>query len=194
MSLSIVAGLGNPGREYDGTRHNLGFVVIDALAAKLRFSWKQQGSFEADVARGDREPGHTLILAKPLTYMNESGRSLRRLADYYRVPVESIIVLYDDFNIDLGRVKLSVTGSAGGHNGVASLLEHLSDGFIRYRLGIGPRQPPQIDLKDFVLGSFTPEQQTLVQNTLETYVSGLQLLLSQGIDRAMNSINRREPK
>jgi len=194
MSLSIVAGLGNPGREYDGTRHNLGFVVIDALAAKLRLSWKHQGSFEADVARGDREPGHTLILAKPLTYMNESGRSLRRLADYYRVPVDSIIVLYDDFNIDLGRVKLSVTGSAGGHNGVASLLEHLGDGFIRYRLGIGPRQPPQIDLKDFVLGNFTPEQQTLVQNTLETYVSGLQLLLSQGTERAMNSINRRDPK
>ena len=192
MSLSIVAGLGNPGREYDGTRHNLGFVVVDALAAKLGFSWKHQGSLEADVARGDREKA--FILAKPLTFMNESGRSLRRLADYYRVPVSSIIVLYDDFNIDLGRVKLSVTGSAGGHNGVVSLLEHLGDGFIRYRLGIGPRHPPQIDLKDFVLGHFTPEQHTLVQNTLETYVSGLQLLLSQGIDRAMNSINRRDPK
>src|SRR3569833_656933 len=117
MSLSIVAGLGNPGREYDGTRHNLGFVVIDALAAKLGFSWKHQGSFEADVARGEREKA--LILAKPLTYMNESGRSLRRLADYYRVPVSSVVVLYDDFNIDLGRVKLSVTDNAGGHNGVA---------------------------------------------------------------------------
>ncbi len=193
MSLSLVAGLGNPGREYDGTRHNLGFVVIDALAAKLRVSWKHQGSFEADVARGELGPGHQVILAKPLTFMNESGRSLRRLADYYRVPISSVIVLYDDFNIDLGRAKISVTGSAGGHNGVASLLEYLSDGFIRYRLGIGPRHPPQIDLKDFVLGSFTPEQQTLVQNTLETHVSGLQLLLTQGVDRAMNSINRRDP-
>ncbi len=168
-------------------------VVIDALAAKLRVSWKHQGSFEADVARGELGPGHQVILAKPLTFMNESGRSLRRLADYYRVPISSVIVLYDDFNIDLGRAKISVTGSAGGHNGVASLLEYLSDGFIRYRLGIGPRHPPQIDLKDFVLGSFTPEQQTLVQNTLETHVSGLQLLLTQGVDRAMNSINRRDP-
>jgi len=91
-------------------------------------------------------------------------------------------------------VKVSVTGSAGGHNGVASLLEHLGDGFVRYRLGIGPKQPSQMDLKDFVLGKFTLEQQTIVDQKLDHYLSGLTLLLEQGADRAMNSLNRRETK
>jgi PTH1 family peptidyl-tRNA hydrolase len=103
-----------------------------------------------------------------------------------------MVVLYDDLNIDLGLVKISVTGSAGGHNGVASLLQHLGDGFIRYRLGVGPKQPPQMDLKDFVLGKFTPEQQTIIDQSLDHYLSGLQLLLEQGTERAMNSLNRRE--
>ena len=103
-------------------------------------------------------------------------------------------MIYDDLTIDLGLVKVSVTGSAGGHNGVASLLEHLGDGFIRYRLGIGPKQPQQIDLKDFVLGKFTPEQQTLVDQKLDHYLSGLKLLLENGADQAMNSLNRRDPK
>jgi PTH1 family peptidyl-tRNA hydrolase len=193
MSISLVAGLGNPGREYEKIRHNLGFVVLEALARKQGLSWKTQASFEAETSRWDRA-GQTLVLAKPQTFMNESGRSVRKLADFYKVPVESVIVLYDDLNIDLGLVKISVTGSAGGHNGVASLLEHVGDGFIRFRLGIGPRQPPQMELKDFVLGKFTPEQQSIVETNLENYVSGLTLLLEQGVARAMNSLNRRDPK
>jgi PTH1 family peptidyl-tRNA hydrolase len=129
---------------------------------------------------------------KPLTYMNDSGRSLQSLGSFYRIPPTSMVVLYDDLNIDLGLVKISVTGSAGGHNGVASLLQHLGDGFIRYRLGVGPKQPPQMDLKDFVLGKFTPDQQTIIDQSLDHYLSGLQLLLEQGTERAMNSLNRRE--
>lgn len=194
MSLLLVAGLGNPGRDYENTRHNLGFAVVSALARKQGVSWKHQAAFEAETARWDRAAGHTVVLAKPLTYMNDSGRSLRKLADYYKIPIDSVIVAYDDINIDLGLVKVSVTGSAGGHNGVASLLEHLGNGFTRFRLGIGPKQPPQMDMKDFVLGKFTSAQQDLVDKTLETYVSGLALLIEQGADRAMNSLNRRDPK
>lgn len=194
MSISLVAGLGNPGRDYENTRHNLGFVVVDALARKLSLAWKKQASFEAETTRWDRAPGETVVFAKPQTFMNESGRSLGRLAGFYKLPVQSIIAVYDDLTIDLGLVKLSVTGSAGGHNGVASLLEHLGDGFTRFRLGIGPKQPAQMDLKDFVLGKFTPDQQALVDQNLENYVSGLTLLLEQGVTRAMNSLNRRAPK
>ena len=194
MSILLVAGLGNPGREYENTRHNLGFVVVEALARKLSLSWKKQASFEAETARWDRVGGLAVVFAKPRTFMNESGRSLGRLAGFYKLPVESIVVVYDDLNIDLGLVKISVTGSAGGHNGVASLLEHLGDGFTRFRLGIGPKQPPQMDLKDFVLGKFTPDQQALVEKNLANYVSGLSLLLEQGVTRAMNSLNRRDPK
>ena len=194
MSISLVAGLGNPGREYEKTRHNLGFIVIEAFARKLGLAWKKQAQFDAETARWDRRPGQTFVFAKPQTFMNESGRSLQALAGFYKVEPGSVFAIYDDLTIDLGLVKISTTGSAGGHNGVASLLEHLGDGFIRYRLGIGPKQPAQIDLKDFVLGKFTPEQQTIVDQKLDSYLSGLALLLEEGADRAMNSLNRRDPK
>lgn len=191
MSISLVAGLGNPGREYSDTRHNLGWVVLDAVAAKRGLTWKTQSPFEAEIARWDQAPGRTYYLVKPLTFMNESGRSVRAVANFYKVPNAAITVVYDDLGIDLGLVKVSTRGSAGGHNGIASLLEHLGDGFIRYRLGIGPKEPPQMDLKDFVLGKFTPEQRRIVERTLETYLSGLELLLASGPDRAMNQLNRR---
>ncbi|MBS0663255.1 MAG: aminoacyl-tRNA hydrolase [Verrucomicrobia bacterium] len=194
MSITLVAGLGNPGREYEVTRHNLGWVVVDAFARKLGLSWKAQPQFEAEVARWDVAPGRTCHFAKPLTYMNGSGAAVGALARYYKVPLGSIVAVYDDLTIDLGLVKVSVSGSAGGHNGVASLLEHLGDGFVRYRLGIGPKEPAQMDLKDFVLGKFTPEQHTLLTKNLETYISGLDLLLSRGVEAAMNQLNRRDPK
>jgi PTH1 family peptidyl-tRNA hydrolase len=192
MSISLVAGLGNPGREYAATRHNLGWIVLDAFAAKRRLAWQTQPQFEAEVARWDRPGRGTTYLVKPLTFMNDSGRSLGALARFYKVSVPAITVLYDDLNIDLGLVKVSVTGSAGGHNGVASLLEHLGDGFVRYRLGVGPKQPPQMDLKYFVLGKFTPDQNALVIQKLDHYLSGLDLLLSRGPDVAMNQLNRRD--
>jgi len=193
MSITLVAALGNPGRDYEKTRHNLAWVVIDAFAQKLGLTWKTSPQFEADIARWD-VAGRTCYLAKPLTFMNDSGRAVAALARFYKVPAESIIAIYDDLNIDLGLIKVSVTGSAGGHNGVASLLEHLGDGFVRYRLGIGPKEPPQMDLKDFVLGKFSPDQQTSVTHHLPHYLSGLDLLLSRGTEAAMNQLNRRDPK
>ena len=194
MSISLVAGLGNPGREYADTRHNLGWVVLDAWAEKRGLTWKVQPQFQAEVARWDR-PGHaSCYFAKPLTFMNDSGVAIGGLARYYKLPLSSIAVLYDDLNIDLGLVKVSVTGSAGGHNGVASLLEHLGDGFVRYRLGIGPKDPPQMDLKDFVLGKFSSDQYRFVTQQLPHYLSGLDLLLTRGAETAMNQLNRRDQK
>jgi PTH1 family peptidyl-tRNA hydrolase len=193
MSISLVAGLGNPGREYEATRHNLGWVVLDAFAKKHGLTWKQAGQFEAEVARWDFAPGRTRWLVKPLTFMNDSGTAVAALARFYKIEPAAIVAVYDDIGIDLGLVKVSVTGSAGGHNGVASLLEHLGDGFVRYRLGIGPKQPAQMELKDFVLGKFTPEQHTLLTQKLDQHVQGLDLLLSRGADAAMNQLNRRDP-
>ncbi len=191
MSISLVAGLGNPGREYEATRHNLGWVVIDAFARQLNLAWKIQMQFEAQVARWDRPGRPTCYFAKPLTFMNESGRAVGALARYYKVAPAAVAVLYDDFNIDLGLVKVTTSGSAGGHNGVASLLEHLGDGFARYRLGIGPKQPAQMDIKDFVLGKFTTTQLNLIEQTLPNYITGLDLLLASGPAQAMNTLNRR---
>src|ERR1035437_6573899 len=160
MSISLVAGLGNPGRDYEHTRHNLGWVVLDAFAKKHGLAWRQAPRFEAEVARWDHAPGRTRWLVKPLTFMNDSGRAVAALARFHKLETAAIAAVYDHLTIDLGLVKVTVTGSAGGHNGVASLLEHLGDGFVRYRIGIGPQQPRQVELKDFVLGKFSPDQTT----------------------------------
>jgi PTH1 family peptidyl-tRNA hydrolase len=191
MSILLVAGLGNPGREYAKTRHNAGFAIVDALAARHAVAWKSPARFEAKVGRWDGPSGRTCLLAKPMTYMNDSGRAVRMLADFYKVPPHGVIVVYDDLALELGRLKITVRGSAGGHNGVASLLEHLAGGFVRYRLGIGPKHPPEMDLKDFVLGKFTPDEQTIFDQQLSTYIDGLDLLIEQGPDQAMNQLNRR---
>jgi peptidyl-tRNA hydrolase, PTH1 family len=192
MFLSLVAGLGNPGRDYEHTRHNVGWVVLEALARRHGLAWKRAPQFDAEIARWDLGAGRTRWLMKPLTFMNESGRAVGAMARFYKIEPPDIAAVYDDLTIDLGLTKVSVTGSAGGHNGVSSLLEHLGSGFVRYRIGIGPRQPPQIDMADFVLGKFTPDQQLLVNQKLDHYVQGLDLLLSRGVEPAMNQLNRRD--
>ena len=193
MSISLVAGLGNPGREYELSRHNLGWVVVDAYASKHGLSWKKAPEFQSVVARQDLGGGRTLWLAKPQSFMNDSGHAVAALARYHRIEPESVAAVYDDLTIDLGLIKVSVTGSDAGHNGVASLLEHLGNGFARYRLGVGPRQPPEMDLKDFVLTKFSSEQLTIIEQNLEPTVQGLELLLDRGADQAMNELNRKDP-
>jgi PTH1 family peptidyl-tRNA hydrolase len=192
MSVTLIAGLGNPGREYAGTRHNLGFIVVEALAAAEGLKWKHESRFEAETARWDVRPGVTRLLVKPLTFMNDSGRALRRLLHFHKAAVGDLIVAYDDLTIETGRVKVSLTGSAGGHNGVASLLEHVGDGFIRYRLGIAEPRPAGMDLKDFVLGKFSKQQTQIIDQKLNHFVDGLRLLLNRGPAEAMNQLNRRD--
>jgi PTH1 family peptidyl-tRNA hydrolase len=191
MSIVLVAGLGNPGSDYAKTRHNAGFAIVDALASRHDLAWKTSSRFEAKLGRWDRAKGRTCVLAKPQTFMNDSGRAVRALADFYKLPPEGIIVVYDDLTIELGRIKLTVRGSAGGHNGVASLIGQFGGGFVRYRIGIGPKHPPEMDLKDFVLGRFPPEEQTIFDQHLNAYVDGLDLLIEQGPELAMNKLNRR---
>ena len=192
MSISLVAGLGNPGREYELTRHNLGWVAIDAYGAKHGLAWKGAPEFESLVARRDLGPGRALWFIKPQTFMNGSGRAVAAFARYHRIAPEEIAAVYDDLTIDLGLVKVSVLGSDAGHNGVASLLEHLGTGFARLRLGVGPKQPPEMDIKDFVLARFTTEQINLIQEKTDTYIQGLELLIESGPERAMNQLNRRD--
>ena len=191
MSISLVAGLGNPGREYADTRHNFGWLVVEGLARRLGLTWRESSRFQAEVARWDR-PGRTLWLVKPLTFMNDSGLAVGALMRFHKMEAPQVAAVYDDLTLDLGLLKVTQSGSAGGHNGVASLLEHVGDGFARFRLGIGPKQPPEMDLKDFVLGKFTPEQQHIIEANLENTLNALELLLNHGITRAMNQINRRK--
>ena len=194
MSILIVAGLGNPGRDYADTRHNYGWILIDALARRHGLSWREQSRFEAQVAKWEGRGGRNVWLIKPQTFMNESGRSLGAFLRFHKAEAAQLAVIYDDLTMDLGLIKISTQGSSGGHNGVASILEHVGQGFARYRLGIGPKSPPQMDLKDFVLGKFTSDQQALLQQTLEANLDGLDLLLSQGVTQAMNQLYRRNPQ
>jgi len=193
MSIRLIVGLGNPGREYADTRHNIGFVVADAFVRAREGAWMRRREFEADVAKITQGARGDLFVLKPQTFMNESGRAVGAFCRFFRFVPEEVVVVYDELNLDLGATKLSISGSAGGHNGVQSVLTHLGDGFRRYRLGIGPRQPPGIDLKDYVLGRFTPEQQTTLTQLLPATLSGLDLLLTQDVAAAMNRLNRRPP-
>ena len=193
MSIRLIVGLGNPGRDYADTRHNIGFVVADAFVRAREGAWTRRREFEADVAKITRGAQGDLFVLKPQTFMNESGRAVGAFCRFFRFVPEEVVVVYDELNLDLGATKLSISGSAGGHNGVQSVLTHVGDGFRRYRLGIGPRQPPEIDLKDYVLGKFTPDQQSTLTQLLPTYVSGLDLLLTQDVAAAMNRLNRRPP-
>ena len=193
MSFSLVAGLGNPGRAHEGTRHNLGWIVLDAFARRHGLAWKPAPEFRAEIARWDSGAG-PLWLAKPQTFMNASGESVGALARYFKAGPESVVAVHDDLTLDLGLVKVSAGGSAGGHNGVDSLIRHLGPGFVRYRLGIGPKRPVEMDLADFVLARFSPEQHVLLSEKSEAHVQGLELLLTRGLEAAMNQLNRRETK
>lgn len=194
MSILVVAGLGNPGRDYAETRHNYGWIVVDALARRHNLSWRAQPRFNAEVARWDRSSKETLWLVKPQTFMNDSGSSLGNFLRFHKAEAANLVAVYDDLTMDLGLIKISDRGSPGGHNGVASILEHVGQGFVRFRLGIGPKLPQQMDLKDFVLGKFTTDQSIQIQQSLETTLNGLELLLNQGTEKAMNQLNRRNPK
>ena len=189
----MIAGLGNPGSQYQSTRHNIGFRVLDALAARHGGSWRHSERFNAAFSRIaiDSNP---LLLIKPLSYMNRSGAVLARLCAYHKVSVEELLVVYDEVNLNLGRAKLSLSGSSGGHNGVADILARVGNGFARYRLGIGPKAPAYLALDDFVLGPFTPDQGILVEQCLPSWLDSLEYIVDKGPVLAMNTLNRQTEK
>jgi PTH1 family peptidyl-tRNA hydrolase len=187
----LVVGLGNPGPKYAGTRHNIGFVVVEELARRhgLSFSQKQAN---AEVARS-RIAGTPVILAKPLTYMNDSGRAVQALARYYKVPNYQVLVVYDDFALPLGTLRIREKGSAGGHNGVTSIIQHLgTQGFPRLRVGVDRPVQAQHSTVDWVLGRFTKDEQAVMQPTVPRAAEAIEAILRDGIERAMNQYNAGE--
>ena len=191
MSPGLIAGLGNPGIEYEKSRHNVGFMVIDAYAARYRAKWQRSARFDAMICRIRHPSAGTIIGVKPMTFMNLSGEAVGKVSRYFDLPTERICAIYDELNLDLGLTKISVSGSAGGHNGVDSLLQHLGNGFVRFRIGIGPRMPAEMDMKDFVLGRFSEEELQCVESNLPEYLNGLNLLIDRGVTVTMNHLNRR---
>ena len=163
--MFLIAGLGNPGKEYENTRHNAGFMVLDALADKLGadISEKKHKALCGKAVIG----GQKVILLKPQTYMNSSGESIRAAADYYKVDPEDILVVYDDISLAPGQLRIRAKGSAGGHNGIKSIIAHLgTQEFPRVRVGVGEK-PPRMDLADYVLGHFSQGERKIMEDAVK---------------------------
>lgn len=188
--MYIIAGLGNPGKEYEKTRHNVGFDVIDAIADKYNISVLEL-KHKALIGKGYIE-GHKAVLVKPLTYMNLSGESIRPVLDYYKADVETdLIVVSDDISLEPGKLRVRKKGSAGGHNGLKNIIKQLgSDNFQRVRIGVGEK-PKNYDLADWVLGHFNKEERAAVDEAVERAVRAVEIMLADGADTAMNEFNRK---
>ena len=190
--MKIIAGLGNPGAEYAHTKHNVGFMLVDALAEELGIdAWREK--FNALVAEG-RIGAEKVLLVKPLTYMNESGRALAPLLDWYKLAPEELIVVHDDMDIAVGTIRLRRKGSAGGHNGIKSLLAHIgSQEFSRVRIGIG-RPLPGWTVVRHVLAPFSAEDGPKVHEAIAYLLPAVECIVTDGIDMAMNRYNPRRKK
>jgi len=163
--MKMIVGLGNIGPQYDGTRHNMGFMVIDQIAKDYQLTFKHTSKMEAMTASGIIK-GEKVLLVKPTTFMNESGRSVKPLMDYYDVPVEDLIVIHDDMDLPLGKIRLKAKGSAAGHNGLKSLINHLgTQGFHRVKVGID--HPGKASVVDYVLGKFKKDEQEGLLDNLD---------------------------
>ncbi len=186
----LIVGLGNPGPKYAGTRHNAGFIVVDELARRhnLLFSQKQAN---AEIARGNIN-GTTVIVAKPLTYMNLSGNAVGALLRYYKIPLDRLLVVYDDIALPLGTIRIREKGSAGGHNGLTHIIRQLgTQAFPRLRVGVDRPVAAHYSQIDWVLGRFTKDQQKAISEAILRAAEAIEAILRDGLERAMNSYNVR---
>ena len=189
--MKIIAGLGNPTKEYEGTRHNIGFSVIDKLADKYNISMNEK-KHKAICGKGMIE-GEKVILLKPQTYMNLSGESLVELVNYYKLDPESeLIVIYDDISLDPGQLRIRLKGSAGGHNGIKNIIAHLgTQEFPRIKVGVGAK-PPKMDLADYVLSRFGAEEQKIMDEAFGEAAEAAVMMMTTGAERAMNHYNAKK--
>ena len=186
--MYIIVGLGNPTKEYDNTRHNIGFAAIDMLADKYGINVTEV-KHKALLGKGVIN-GSKVILVKPMTYMNLSGEAVRAVIDYYKVDEEEeLLVIYDDISLDVGQLRVRKKGSAGGHNGIKNIIAHLGhDTFKRIKIGVGEK-PKGYDLADYVLGHFSKEDLMVLKEGMERVDGAVNLILEDNIDDAMNRYN-----
>ena len=186
--MIIIAGLGNPTKEYEGTRHNVGFQVIDKIAEKYNIAVDAKKG-RAYVGKGIIE-GQKVLLVKPQTYMNLSGESIRELVDYFKVdPKEELLVIYDDISLEPGQIRIRKKGSAGGHNGIKNIIAHLgTQEFPRIRIGVGEK-PARMDLADYVLGHFSKEEKDRMEQAFKDGAAAAVAMMNDGVDTAMNRFN-----
>jgi len=187
----LIIGLGNPGREYEGTRHNVGFLVADALAKKWRVEYKTRRKFAAEVAEAKRGET-TLVLAKPLTYMNLSGQTAAALRSWYKAGPRDVLAIFDDADLKLGQLRLRPDGSSGGHRGMQSVIDALGTSEVpRLRLGIGRSDAKRGDLVDHVLSRFDAEGTKKANEMVARAVAAVECAIDRGLSAAMNEFNKR---
>ena len=185
--MFIIVGLGNPGMQYAGTRHNIGFDTITRLCDDYKISMNIK-KHKAVCGKGVIA-GQKVLLAMPQTYMNNSGESVRELVDFYKVEPEELIIIYDDISLDVGQLRIRAKGSAGGHNGIKSIIQYLgSENFPRIKVGVGEK-PAQMDLADYVLGHFLKEEQPMMQQAFQDGAAAVVSMITEGVDAAMNHFN-----
>ena len=189
--MFIIAGLGNPDRQYEGTRHNAGFDVIDRIAEKYNIAVDTK-KHRAYIGKGIID-GQKVILAKPQTYMNLSGESIRSLVDYYKIDEENeLLVVYDDISLDVGQLRIRAKGSAGGHNGIKNIIAHLgTQVFPRIKVGVGEK-PKGYDLADYVLGHFSKAERERMEEGYDNAVRAAEMIVSGQLNEAMNEFNRKK--
>ncbi len=188
MELRLFIGLGNPGPQYVNTRHNAGFIAIEQLARHWQLGWAEKSRFKGLLAEGSGPAGKALLL-KPMTFMNDSGQSVRSVLDYYRLTPAQLLVLYDELALPMGKIRLRPEGSAGGHNGIKSLIEHLgTNQFARLRIGIGSEPPPPV-MTNYVLGRFSSEQNQQLPRVVEGTVEAVEMVLRDGLEKTMSLFN-----
>lgn len=184
----LVAGLGNPGMQYENTRHNIGFMAVDCFAEENGFS-VNKNKYEALIGEcriGDKR----ILVIKPQTFMNNSGRAVEKIAAFYKIPADRIIVVHDDISLDVGKIRMRRKGSHGGHNGMRDIIELLGrDDIMRIKMGVGAKPHPDYDLANWVLGRFPKEQQAELKKGIETASKAIKEIIMRGIDSAMNKFN-----
>jgi PTH1 family peptidyl-tRNA hydrolase len=188
--LKAIVGLGNPGPQYKGTRHNIGFAVIDEIARRAAVGFESAPA-EAVIAKWRRPEGGAL-LAKPLTFMNLSGQAVGEIARYFKVDVPDVLIVVDEVQLPLGRLRARARGSAGGHNGLKSVIAHLGDDFSRLRIGVG-RGEQQRDLADHVLSRFEKEEAAEVERMTTRAADAAEMFITSGIEAVMNAFNGGDP-
>ena len=184
----LVVGLGNPGARYESTRHNMGFLAVDRLAEreKLRFNKLRFKAWTAEWKLGEEK----VLVMKPQTYMNLSGESVGAAARFYKIPADHILVVSDDISLPVGKLRLRSAGSAGGHNGLKNIIQHLgTDQFPRIRVGVGKKPHPDYDLADWVLGKFVGEDKKAIDAAVKKAADAIECILKDGLDKGMNRFN-----
>ncbi|WP_375359134.1 aminoacyl-tRNA hydrolase [Candidatus Tisiphia endosymbiont of Neophilaenus lineatus] len=182
----LVVGLGNIGKGYQNTRHNVGFIAIDYLSEYYKISWNTKSKFQAELTQGVID-GHKLLLAKPLTYMNLSGKAVQAICSYYNIKPPNIFVLHDDIDLETGRIKYKLAGGSGGHNGLKSLDQCIGNDYHRIRIGVG-RPVAKDDISDYVLSAFSKEEYKIIVNSIEVIINNFRLLLLGEMEEFKRSI------